>query len=715
MLMLFCVEVCVPKYRFCGIIKPLVIRKVGDGVADHKETSDIFNQKGSNGSTPPSGASRKKDAISKKHSKERTVEKETEEHEDFEADETRSEFGEDDGRLGGSENTNEQDDFGFGDPDEDGFMESVDDMKADKTSDISETTKSVAKGIVQSMLVSMGITGGFNVATVVSLFGVFLVVLGIIAGVFVAPSVSLPVLSDDVCRPREALPAARTLEAGDETLPWTDEASGAYQRAKWIFNWHIDRGFNGYGAAGAVGNAALESGNTFHPAMLEQHTAWAQVPGALEGTFPGYREANGSLFHLNLFEATDLQISGSGFLNGGGIGIYQMTPPTVMLEEGNGYEYVNAWADIENTWKSMSQSNFEEVLYDPGYVEEALLVYQEFIWKLYSGAGMNAQGLQRKLLDDNTAYERIANPSSIEDAAYYFYYYVENGTDMETYMNVTGGPQRIEATELAYEMFGGENYPSADRSRIEEEWDAEIAPRSAKTGNKMDHLPYCEEEVKTVPADIAEIALALVGWWHYRQGPNEHVLGGRSLPFLADGRNSPWYNSASDVHNSDYENPHEDDGTDCSGFVSMVLYWGGVDEIYGRMENDGGMSPQAGYNNLHTVDTIVEMANDPSVSEYEIISPSEAQAGDIICNTSAAVGGLAHTAVLVEDWTGPGTMIVQMGGNMNTVNHQPATTGGFSDENIADFVRIIPKSDGRMPEGIEPKDIDPSLSRSGNL
>lgn len=580
-----------------------------------------------------------------------------------------------------------------------------------------------AKGGIAASIAGLGMYIISNVAAVAVSIVVAIITGSTVINILMGSWGTIPVVMIGTdCVPYPST-RSRTLKEGDPG-PWTQEGTAAYNRAQWLFDWYIDRGFNGWGAAGAVGNVAIESSGTFHPAMAESQTH--QMQGRMEEMFPGARhifgdteldfetnhstpgsQAAGHWFHLD----PEIQRGIANFA--GGFGPYQWTPGQLLYESDgiNGYTYVNPWSDLGDSWMHMSVSQFKEVLYDTSRVEEGLLVHQEFLWLAYSGAGMSgATGLQMKLKNDSEAFRRVVEPNGEEDGAYNFFYYVENALQLPSFYANAMGKERVEATKKAYELFGGDKYPNGDRTRVMADWSAEVTPRNPS--NNTRGLPYCKRE-DPPPSSILEIAQSLVGWWHYRQCPTGTKAGGMggcngNLPHLTDGRNSPYYQSPGDENSSNREEPNPDDGTDCSGFVSMVLYWAGTEEIVEMMGD--GILPGGTGSNLHTVDTLRDRARDGH-PEYEIVDASETQPGDLILNPSDVVGDLAHAAILVESWKGPQTPIIQMGGNMNTVNQNPASSGGFNNSGIV-FVRVTPSGDSKFPEGIEPREVDASQMRT---
>lgn len=97
----------------------------------------------------------------------------------------------------------------------------------------------------------------------------------------------------------------------------------------------------------------------------------------------------------------------------------------------------------------------------------------------------------------------------------------------------------------------------------------------------------------------------------------------------------------------DLNNPNKKGGTDCSGFVWLVLNKAG----YKVPANMGWYT--------------ATMANDARGDHkwLEEISKSEAKAGDIvIVNQGAGGGSNGHTAILLENWKGNDTKVIEEGG-----------------------------------------------------
>lgn len=105
----------------------------------------------------------------------------------------------------------------------------------------------------------------------------------------------------------------------------------------------------------------------------------------------------------------------------------------------------------------------------------------------------------------------------------------------------------------------------------------------------------------------------------------------------------------------DFLNPNKSGGTDCSGFVWLVLNKAGY-SVPGNMQWYTG-----------------SMTADARGSQRWLreISSSEAKAGDIvIVNQGSGAGNNGHTAILTEDYHGYQTKIIEMGGmNSNGVGY----------------------------------------------
>lgn len=138
--------------------------------------------------------------------------------------------------------------------------------------------------------------------------------------------------------------------------------------------------------------------------------------------------------------------------------------------------------------------------------------------------------------------------------------------------------------------------------------------------------------------DILQTARGWMGWFHYGEVHPSPSLG------------------------KDLKNPNKNGITDCSGFVWLVLNKCG----YKVPSNMGWYTGT--------------MASDAKSSHKWLkqVDSKNAKAGDIvIVNDGEGSGGMGHTAILMEDWHGNGTKIINEGGaggdgGVNTSTFQQA-------------------------------------------
>lgn len=123
--------------------------------------------------------------------------------------------------------------------------------------------------------------------------------------------------------------------------------------------------------------------------------------------------------------------------------------------------------------------------------------------------------------------------------------------------------------------------------------------------------------------DIVSIARSWLGWFYYVQLHPSSDLG-------------------------DLKNPNKSGGTDCSGFVWLVLYKAGYRVPANMQWYTGSMTSDArGSHNWLTE-----------------ISSSQSRAGDIVIyNQGDGAGNNGHTAILLEPYKGNDTQIIEMGGD----------------------------------------------------
>lgn len=128
--------------------------------------------------------------------------------------------------------------------------------------------------------------------------------------------------------------------------------------------------------------------------------------------------------------------------------------------------------------------------------------------------------------------------------------------------------------------------------------------------------------------DVLTVAKGWLGWFYYVQAHPSADLG-------------------------DLNNPNRSGGTDCSGYVWLVLNKAGYRVPPNMQWYTGSMTANAR----------------GAKTWLREISPNEAKAGDvIIVNVGSGAGNDGHTAILIEDWHGYETQIIEMGGmNSNGV------------------------------------------------
>lgn len=123
--------------------------------------------------------------------------------------------------------------------------------------------------------------------------------------------------------------------------------------------------------------------------------------------------------------------------------------------------------------------------------------------------------------------------------------------------------------------------------------------------------------------DIVSIARSWLGWFYYVQLHPSSDLG-------------------------DLKNPNKSGGTDCSGFVWLVLYKAGYSVPSNMQWYTGSMTSDAR----------------GSHSWLTEISASQSRAGDIVIyNQGDGAGNNGHTAILLEPYKGNDTQVIEMGGD----------------------------------------------------
>lgn len=153
--------------------------------------------------------------------------------------------------------------------------------------------------------------------------------------------------------------------------------------------------------------------------------------------------------------------------------------------------------------------------------------------------------------------------------------------------------------------------------------------------------------------DILTTAKGWLGWFYYVQSHPSSDLG------------------------KDLKNPDREGGTDCSGFIWLVLNKAG----YKVPANMGWFTGT--------------MASDATGAHKYLksIDKADAKAGDIvIVNQGAGSGNNGHTAFLTEDWHGNSTRIIESGGTGKSINESQFGTA-FSSllSGETTFARAIKK------------------------
>ena len=135
--------------------------------------------------------------------------------------------------------------------------------------------------------------------------------------------------------------------------------------------------------------------------------------------------------------------------------------------------------------------------------------------------------------------------------------------------------------------------------------------------------------------DIVSIARSWLGWFYYVQLHPSSDLG-------------------------DLKNPNKTGGTDCSGFVWLVLYKAGYSVPANMQWYTGSMTSDAR----------------GSHSWLTEISASQSRAGDIVIyNQGDGAGNNGHTAILLEPYKGNDTQIIEMGGDSRYTGVNISTIG----------------------------------------
>lgn len=174
-----------------------------------------------------------------------------------------------------------------------------------------------------------------------------------------------------------------------------------------------------------------------------------------------------------------------------------------------------------------------------------------------------------------------------------------------------------------------------NRLNYANKWFAEFGTSDPISANAQDNASNgaieqlsleCSSSTDTTntSSDIVKTAESMKGYFYYVQSHPSSDLG------------------------TDLKNPNKTGGTDCSGFVWLTLNKAG----YKVPANMGWFTGS--------------MASDAKGSHQYLkqISESEAKAGDIvIVNQGVGAGNNGHTAILLGNWQGKDTKIIQEGGD----------------------------------------------------
>lgn len=191
-----------------------------------------------------------------------------------------------------------------------------------------------------------------------------------------------------------------------------------------------------------------------------------------------------------------------------------------------------------------------------------------------------------------------------------------------------------------------EQWHSAERNARADKWFAKfgasdpVSSATLETAAEGQQLSANENGCPSINAaagDILDAARSFIGWFYYKLEHPSADLG-------------------------DLNNPNKNGGTDCSGFVWLALNKAG----YKVPPNMGWFTGS--------------MADDARGAKQYLqeIPESEARAGDIIiANMGAGVGKDGHTAILLEDWHGSTTKIIEQGGYGSDSVHEGQTDTSF--------------------------------------
>ena len=198
-----------------------------------------------------------------------------------------------------------------------------------------------------------------------------------------------------------------------------------------------------------------------------------------------------------------------------------------------------------------------------------------------------------------------------------------------------------DVSKATFDFLWGYERPSIPRFKVRlqdaQQWMAAFGKGNDKTtataqdfaaansdGAKPDSNGDCNVSISTGGGgDVLKTAESMKGWFHYGEVHPSPTLG------------------------KDLKKPNRNGITDCSGFVWLVLYKCGYK-----------VPPNMGW----FTGSMAADANGPH-HWLKAIPANQAKAGDIvIVNDGSGAGGSGHTAILMQDWHGNNTMIINEGG-----------------------------------------------------
>ncbi|MBS0935697.1 phage tail tip lysozyme [Lactiplantibacillus plantarum] len=182
----------------------------------------------------------------------------------------------------------------------------------------------------------------------------------------------------------------------------------------------------------------------------------------------------------------------------------------------------------------------------------------------------------------------------------------------------SGQPGRYPLSDHWFAKFGASDPGTSDSLDL----------ASDSGAKSSDNSSDCNESTAN-DGDILATAKGWLGYFYYVQSHPSKDLG------------------------SDLKNPDKNGGTDCSGYVWLVLNKAG----YKVPANMGWFTGT--------------MASDATGKHQYLkaVDKTDAKAGDIvIVNQGAGSGNDGHTAILTEDWHGNSTRIIESGGTGKAIN-----------------------------------------------